>query len=87
MTTIPSCYYLQSHLSDVPTQWEGKGEGCLDEDTWPGQYIYWEPTDPAYGCYNDLVTVTATDYGATSTSGIGGPTSSQGGSSTTSKYL
>jgi len=83
MITIPSCYFLQSHLSDVLTDWEGQGEGVLDEDTWPGQYVYWEPTDPAYGCYNDLATVTATDYGATSTSGIGGPTSSQGGSSIT----
>jgi hypothetical protein len=76
MPTIPNCYFLQSHLSDVLPQWEGQGEGVLDENTWPGQYIYWEPTDPAYGCYNDLATVTATNYGATSTSGIGEPTSS-----------
>jgi hypothetical protein len=87
-TTIPNCYYLQSHLSDVLMQWEGQGEGCLDEDTWPGQFVYWEPTDPAYGCYNNLATVTATDFGATSTSVSVEPSNS--GSSTTSpqsKYL
>ena len=89
-TTIPNCYYLQSHLSDVLTQWEGQGEGSLDEDTWPGQFVYWEPTDPAYGCYNNLATVTATDFGATSTSVSVESTSSNSGSSTTSpqsKYL
>ena len=90
MTTITSCYFLQSHLSDALTQWQGQGEGVLDENTWPGQFVYWEPTDPAYSCsaFSDLATVTATDFGATSTSGIlAGPTSSQGSSSITSKYL
>jgi len=87
LTTIPNCYFLQSHLSDVLTEWEGQGEGVLDENTFPGQFVYWEPTDPAYGCYNDLATVTATNFGASSTPGIGPPTSSNGGSSTTSKYF
>ena len=90
MITIPNCYFLQSHLSDALTQWQGQGEGVLDENTWPGQFVYWEPTDPAYSCsaFSDLATVTATDFGATSTSGIpAGPTSSQGSSSITSKYL
>jgi len=81
--TIPNCYFLQSHLSAVLKEWNGQGQGVGDGNTFPGEYIYWELTDPAYGCFNDLVTVTATDYGATSTSGIDGPTSTQGGGSIT----
>jgi len=86
MTTIPSCYFLQTHLNDVIADWESQGIGVGDGDTFSGQYSYWLPTDPADGCYNDLATVTATNFndGPTPTIGGVGPTSSTGGSSTTS---
>ena len=81
MNTIPNCYYLQTHLSDVLANWEG-GE-VEDGNTSPGQYLYWLPTDPAYGCYNDLATVTATNFNDGPSASVG-PPSGNGGSSTTS---
>ena len=71
MNTIPNCYYLQTHLNDVLANWEG-GE-VEDGNTSPGQYLYWLPTDPAYGCYNDLATVTATNFNAGPSASVGAP--------------
>jgi hypothetical protein len=91
-TIIPNCYFLQTHLTNVIADWENQGIGVGDGDTFGAEYVWWIPTDPADGCYNDLATVTATNFnvGPTSPSGSVEPTSSNGGSSTTStqsKYL
>ena len=83
MTTIPNCYFLQTHLDDVLADWDSQGQGVEDVDTSPGKYLYWTPTDPAYGCYNDFATVTATNFND-GPSASAGPPSSNGGSSTTS---
>lgn len=59
-TTIPNCYYLQSHLAEVLDSWDS---GWVGDNgyTISGLLLDWYPTDPAYGCLKDLATVTPTD--------------------------
>src|SRR5947207_2820225 len=59
--TIPNCYYVQSHLDEVLAQFHGQGDGVFDTYSIPGKFLIWRPTDPAYGCFKDLATVTATN--------------------------
>jgi hypothetical protein len=59
--TIPNCYFLQNNLDAVLADWDGQGTGVGDPDTF-NTYVWWGPTDPAYGCYSDLATVTATNF-------------------------
>ena len=60
--SIPNCYYLQTHESDVLNNWDAPGNaGIYDTYTIPGTGLWWNPTDPAYGCFKDLATVTASD--------------------------
>ncbi|EDR09533.1 uncharacterized protein LACBIDRAFT_293809, partial [Laccaria bicolor S238N-H82] len=84
VNTIPNCYYLQTHLDSVLADWDAQSQWVEDADTLPGQYLYWMPTDPAYGCYNDFATVTATNFNGGPSTGVEPPsTSSNGGSGTT----
>lgn len=62
VNVIPNCYYLQTHEDDVLNNWDAQGNaGIYDTYTIPGTGIWWNPTDPAYGCFKDIATVTASD--------------------------
>lgn len=63
--TIPNCFFLQSHLDQVLQDWDGTGVGVGDDYTFQGTYVWWIPTDPNYGCFSDLATVTATNGAST----------------------
>ena len=72
--TIPNCYYLQSHLDVILTDLNDQGNALPDSYTIPGRYLFWRPTDPAYGCFKDLATVTPTNIANTTplpTVGVG----------------
>lgn len=84
--SIPNCYYLQTHLNDVLNNWNAAGNaGIYDTYTIPGTGIWWNPTDPAFGCFKDLATVTASAIGAPlPTSNSGNPGASPFGPATES---
>jgi hypothetical protein len=82
---VPNCYYLQSHSSAIRSNFDdGLYGGIVDTYSQPGSKIYWRPTDPAYGCFKDLETVTATLVATSALPTVRGDATAVAGSAPTS---